>query len=82
MHHTGFNDLSLNIVSPVLVTRSEKSMLKSGLIDAKQSALESGISEEKWLNKLEKLENVIDDDSAIVGFYQSAQVGGVKRNNK
>mgnify|MGYP003951976069 CR=1 FL=1 len=78
MHNTGFNHLSLNIVSPALTSKTDKMMLKPGLIDSKQSALESGLSEKAWEEKMQQLDQLIEDESAIVGFYQSVQVSGVK----
>ena len=78
MHHTGFNNLSLNIVSPALTSKTEKAMLRGGLIYSKQSALENGLSEKEWEEKMQQLEHLIDDEFAIVGFYQSVQVSGIK----
>jgi SAM-dependent methyltransferase len=78
MHNNGFNNLSLNIVSPALTTKAEKIMLKPGLIDSKQSALEGDLSEEAWEVKMQQLDRLIEDKSAIVGFYQSVQVSGIK----
>lgn len=78
LYQADFNKLSLNIVSPTLTSKAEKAMLKPGFIDSKQSALENGTSEEEWRNKLRQIEQLIDDDSAVVGFYQSAQVSGMK----
>ncbi len=79
MHNAGFNRLSLNIVSPALTSKTEKAMLRPGLIDSKQSVLEGGLSEEAWEKQMQQLDQLIEDESAIIGFYQSAQVSGVKR---
>ena len=78
MHNTGFKHLSLNIVSPALASKTDKMMLKPGLIDSKQSALESGLSEKAWEENMQQLKQLIEDESAIIGFYQSVQVSGVK----
>ncbi len=78
MHHAGFNNLSLNIVSPALTSKTEKAMLRGGLIDSKQCALENGVSEKEWEEKMQQLDYLIEDESAIVGFYQSVQVCGIK----
>ena len=58
--------------------KTEKAMLRGGLIDSKQSALENGLSEKEWEGKMQQLEHLIEDESAIVGFYQSVQVSGIK----
>jgi SAM-dependent methyltransferase len=82
LNQAGFNKLLLNIVSPALTSKTEKAMLKPGLIDSKQNALENGLSEKAWQNQLNQLNQLIEDDSAIVGFYQSIQVSGIKGNSE
>ena len=79
MYQAGFNDLSLNIVAPILTSKTEKTMLRAGFNDSKHSALENGLSEKEWETKRKQLNELIEDDSAIVGFYQSVQVGGTKK---
>ena len=51
------------------------------MIEGKAQAIESGLSKEEWLCRLDELDSLIEDDSAIIGFYQSAQVSGVKGNS-
>lgn len=80
-YQEGFIDLTLNLVAPTLISKGEKSMLKPGFIDSKQSAIENGMTEKAWKEKLHQLNQLIENDSAIVGFYQSAQVSGTKRSS-
>jgi ubiquinone/menaquinone biosynthesis C-methylase UbiE len=78
LYHAGFKNLNLNIVAPSLITRDEKFMLRLGLIYSKQSAIENGLTEKEWENKMHQLDQLIEDDAAVVGFYQSVQVSGIK----
>jgi len=78
LHRAGISDLSLNLVAPVLTTRDEKSLLLSGHQYSKRSQIEHGVTEEQWQHRLNEMKQFIIDDSVIVGFYQSAQVHGVK----
>lgn len=78
LYHARFKNLNLNIVAPSLITRDEKAMLRLVLIYSKQSALESGLTEEEWQKKLHQLDQLIEDDAAAVGFFQSVQVSGIK----
>jgi ubiquinone/menaquinone biosynthesis C-methylase UbiE len=78
LYKANFRDLSLNLVAPSLVSQAEKSMLMAGFVASKESVLESGVTEQQWQDKLLELKVLIVDESAVVGFYQSAQVNGRK----
>lgn len=80
LYQAGFKSLTLNIIAPTLTTKTEKMMLKPGFINSKQSAIENGLTEDAWQEKLTQLEKHIEDESSIIGFYQSAQVSGVKQD--
>lgn len=82
LYHAGLKDLTLNIVSPALIGKKEKSLLKSGFNHSKKNALENGITEIEWIEKEKQLNLLIDDDSAVIGFYQSVQVSGLKREGE
>lgn len=78
LFQSGFRNLTCHIIAPCLVSKNEKGMLKSGFIHSKRHAIENGLTEDEWQKKLIQLDALIEDDSAIVGFYQSAQVSGRK----
>ena len=81
LYQAGFNNLDMNIIAPTLLSKQEKAMIKPNMIEGKAHAIESGLSEEEWLCRLDELDSLIEDDSAVIGFYQSAQVSGVKGNS-
>lgn len=78
MHHRGFKDLKISLVAPVLQTKAEKQLLRSGFIEFKKTFIKECGSEAEWQKKLDALDQTIADDSAIVAFYQSVQVSGRK----
>lgn len=82
LYEAGFKQLTLKIVAPTLISRNEKAMLKDSLLESKQNAIENGLSAQAWQEKLNQLERLIENDGAIVGFYQSAQVSGRKMCSK
>jgi cyclopropane fatty-acyl-phospholipid synthase-like methyltransferase len=78
MRHAGFQILSANVVQPLLITREEKALLLLGREELKRHFLEEGHTEAEWIAAGEELENVINNDAQIIGFYGSCQVAGVK----
>jgi SAM-dependent methyltransferase len=78
MHSVGFNMVFVKIVHPLLTTRDEKSLLLLGRDELKNNYLEQGHSEKEWDEMGKETENIVNDDSQIVGFYASCQVAGIK----
>lgn len=81
MYQTGFRKLTANLFQPVMTTQTEKSVFLSGLPESKRHFLEQGRSDADWEEHVDKIKKIINDDSVLVGFYQSAQVSGVKSDN-
>lgn len=78
MHSVGFTNIYAKIIHPLLTTKSEKSLLLLGRDEHKQFYLDQGKSEEEWHALGKETENIINNDSQIVGFYASCQMAGMK----
>ena len=78
LHQQGFHNLTTQLIAPLLTTYQEKQLLKPGILEFKRNYLEQGHTEQNWQNLLDDLEQLIANDSAIVAFYQSMQVSGIK----
>jgi SAM-dependent methyltransferase len=78
MHQAGFNNTYMRIVHPVLTTVDEKNLLLLGRDESKRYYLEQGHSEAEWEMLGKKTEEIVKNDSQIVGFYASCQVAGIK----
>ncbi len=78
MYSIGFKIISAKIIHPLLTTHNEKSLLLLGRNELKNSYLKQGHSEEEWQAMGRETENIVNNDSQIVGFYASCQVAGIK----
>ncbi len=78
MHKSGFKILDAKIVHPLLTTKKEKSLMLEGRDETKAYFLSQGHTEQDWLEQEKELENIINNDSQILGFYASCQVAGIK----
>jgi ubiquinone/menaquinone biosynthesis C-methylase UbiE len=78
MHATRFKNIYTKIIHPVLTTRDEKNLLLLGRDELKRYFIEQGNSEQEWINLGKKIEEIVNDDSQIAGFYASCQVAGKK----
>jgi SAM-dependent methyltransferase len=78
MHSVGFKNIYTKIIHPVLITKDEKNLLLLGRDELKRYYLEQGHTEEDWQQLGKETENIVNNDSQIVGFYASCQVAGVK----
>jgi ubiquinone/menaquinone biosynthesis C-methylase UbiE len=78
MKKAGFMIKNANLVQPVLITYEQKKKLLDGHYAFKKTALLQGKQEEEWEMEKQELIRLAKDDNAIVGFYQSCQVCGVK----
>jgi ubiquinone/menaquinone biosynthesis C-methylase UbiE len=78
MKKAGFMINNMSLVQPVLTTCEQKKKLVDGHDAFKQTALLQGITEEEWEAEKQELIRLAEDDNAIVGFYQSCQVSGMK----
>ena len=81
MHKTGLTDLSVNLVQPVMKNKDEKALYLRGVSEGKQHYIEQGHTKTEWNEHCEKMKRLVEDDSAIIAFYQSSQVSGVKRGS-
>jgi SAM-dependent methyltransferase len=79
MKKSGFDIGNANLVQPLLHTKSQKKMLMEGHYAYKNTALADGMDEKKWLAQTVALNQLVEDDFSIVGFYQSCQVCGIKQ---
>ena len=79
MHHTGFQDLTAHLVQPIVRTPHHRKLFANNRIESKRSFLEQGHSEEQWLAYCTQIQDLAKDHSAMIAFYQSCQVKGVKR---
>lgn len=82
MHQTGFQKLVANLVQPVITSASDKKIffknMFSAMDETKRHFLEQGHSESDWKKHCEDIEKLAKNDSAMIAFYQSCQVKGVK----
>jgi SAM-dependent methyltransferase len=78
MHSVGFKNIYTKIIHPVLTTKDEKNLLLLGRDELKRYYLEQGHTEEDWKQLGKETENIVNNDSQIVGFYASCQVAGIK----
>ena len=78
MHFVGFQMTATKIIHPVLATRAEKTLLLLGREETKHYYLEQGHTENDWQRMGTELENIINNDAQIVGFFASCQLAGVK----
>ncbi len=78
MHSAGFSNIYTKIIHPILTTRMEKNLLLLGRDELKRHYLEQGHTEEEWNSLGKETENIVNNDSQIVGFYASCQVAGIK----
>jgi len=78
MHSAGFMNVYTKIIHPVLTTQDEKKLLLLGRDELKRYHLEQGHTEAEWQALGKELENIVNNDSQIVGFYASCQVAGMK----
>lgn len=79
MHQTGFHDLFVQLAQPVMKNKQEKSLCLKGLDEGKKGFIHDGHTEAEWTQHCNKVKKLIEDDSAIIAFYQSCQVSGVKK---
>ena len=78
MYSAGFNIASAKIIHPLLIKRDEKNLLLLGREEGKRYYLEQGHSEQEWQAVGKELENIVNNDSQIAGFYASCQIAGIK----
>lgn len=78
MQQTGFTDLNAQLYQPLLTKPEDKRRYLDAAPDAKGYFLEQGHSEADWQAHLAQLQQLVDNDAAIMGFYQSCQVSGIK----
>ncbi|WED44566.1 class I SAM-dependent methyltransferase [Legionella cardiaca] len=78
MKKAGFNIKDAGLIQPLLTTQKNKKMLLDGHYAYKKTALEQGQSENEWEEQAQELLRLAEDEFAIVGFYQSCQVWGIK----
>lgn len=78
MYQTGFSNLYVKIVHPVLKTRDEKKLLLLGRDESKRYFLEQGHTEQEWRSMGVQTEELVNNDAQIIGFYASCQVAGIK----
>ena len=76
LYQQGFKALTVKIVAPTLSTRTEKSLLIPGMQEYKKTFISDGHSQSEWLTRMQELQQMIDDDSAMIAFFQSVQVSG------
>lgn len=74
-----FKQLSVNLVAPILKSKEEKTLLIEPHYEFKNTFLDSGGTEQTWQKQLEELHELINDNTVIIGFYQSCQVSGRKQ---
>lgn len=79
MYNAKFRDLTAKLVQPLMKTSSEKSIFLAGLQESKRHYLEQGNSEADWEEYVKEMNEIINDDSTLVAFYQSCQVAGIKK---
>jgi len=79
MHQTGFQDLFVHLVQPVMKNKQEKALYLRGLDESKRSFIQDGHIEAEWTQHYIKAKKLIEDDSAMMAFYQSCQVSGIKK---
>jgi ubiquinone/menaquinone biosynthesis C-methylase UbiE len=78
MYAAGFKNILTKIIHPILTTKEEKNLLLLGREEMKRYYLEEGHTEAEWQVLGEATENMVNDDTQIVGFYASCQVAGMK----
>jgi len=78
MHTHGFKNMSVNLVQPVITTKKQKSLLLLGLPEGKRGFTEAGHTETEWIEYCKQMQALVEDDAAMVAFYQSCQVSGIK----
>jgi len=78
MHQAGFKDPTTKLVQPVMQGFDDKSHYLQGMHEGKRGFIESGGSEDEWNKRCEQMKVLVEDESAVIAFYQSCQVSGVK----
>ena len=78
MKKVGFMIQDIKLIQPVFTTYEQKIKLLDGHDAYKNTALSQGKSETQWQDERDNLICLAKDEEAIVGFYQSCQVRGLK----
>lgn len=78
MHAAGFNNIYAKIIHPLLLSRDEKKLLLLGRDELKRYFLEQGHSEAQWEAQGRELQQMVNNDGQIAGFYASCQTAGMK----
>lgn len=78
MKKSGFAIQAIKLIQPVLTTDEQKKKVLDGHIAFKKTALQQGKDEAEWAEERQALMDLANDDLAILAFYQSCQVCGVK----
>ena len=78
MKTLGFAIKDVKLIQPALINSEQKKKLLDGYDAYKKTALQQGKTEREWNEEREELLRLIKDDFTMVGFFQSAQVCGIK----
>lgn len=79
MHQTGFHDFFVHLVQPVMKNKQEKALYLKGLAEGKKGFIHDGHTEADWIEHCNNVKKLIEDNSAMMVFYQSCQASGVKK---
>lgn len=79
MKMVGFSIYHAMLHQPLLYTQSQKQLLAGAAMEGyKQYAIDHGMSQDEWENRAKEVHQMISDDQAVFGFYQSCLVVGKK----
>lgn len=79
MKTVGFAIEQVKLIQPVFINYEQKIKLLQGHEAYKKTALAQGKTEKTWQQERESLIALAKDDTAMVAFYQSCQVLGIKQ---
>lgn len=78
MKKAGFTVQDIKLIQPVFTAYEQKIKLLDGHDSYKKTALLHGKTETEWQDERDNLICLAKDEEAMVGFYQSCQVRGIK----
>lgn len=78
MKKSGFLIKDTKLIQPILTTHAQKKKLLDEHDAYKKTALQQGKSAAEWETERQELLRLANDESTIIGFYQSCQVSGIK----
>lgn len=78
MKKAGFAIQDMKLIQPLLRTYQQKIKLLDAYDAFKKTAILQGKSEAEWTTERQELIHLAKDDLALIDFYQSCQVCGVK----